>query len=147
MKASPKDFWINPLLQPIYQLRFDHRHIELVQRATLTTKEYGIQQTHGLFGSPEWWDNIRDGKLRLYTVRGVIKSAFMAGHNDWPMCEVLSDDGALSQWTREMNDAASDSLYRAGTKIEIDYVLQQSKPDSWTAGAEQKCVTEVRIEK
>jgi hypothetical protein len=40
-----------------------------------------------------------------------------------------------------MQEFSSDSLYRIGAKIEIDYVLQKSKPDApWSAGAEQKNV-------
>ena len=49
----------------IYLLRLDKEQIRRVQEATKTTKEWGIEPTHGLFGSPEWWDHIhfdyRDG--------------------------------------------------------------------------------------
>jgi hypothetical protein len=99
-------------MQVIYQLRLDQKSIDAVQKATLTTKEYGLQQTHGLFGSPAWWDNIESGRLQQHTVSGVITKVFMAGHNDWPMCEVLSDDGKLSKWTRETQDSLSESVYR-----------------------------------
>jgi hypothetical protein len=134
-------------MQIIYQLRRNQKFIDQVQRATLTTKEFGIQQTHGLFGSPEWWENIETGKLMTHFVRGVIQRVHMGSQNDWPMCEVLSDDGEISKWTREMQDFSSDSIYRIGAKIEIDYVLQKSKPDApWSAGAEQKNVLEIRIE-
>jgi trehalose utilization protein len=134
-------------MQIVYQLRRNQKFIDQVQKATLTTKEFGIQQTHGLFGSPEWWENIQTGKLKTHVVRGVIHRVYMGSQNDWPMCEVLSDDGEISKWTREMQDFSYDSLYRVGGKIEIDYVLQKSKPDApWSAGAEQKNVLEIRIE-
>jgi hypothetical protein len=131
----------------IYQLRHNQKFIDQVQKATLTTKKFGIQQTHGLFGSPEWWANIQTGKLKIHTVRGVIERAYMGSMNDWPMCEVLGDDGEISKWTREMQDFASDALYRTGARIEIDYVLQKSKADAkWNPGEEQKNVLEIRIE-
>jgi trehalose utilization protein len=134
-------------MQIVYQLRRNQKFIDQVQKATLTTKEFGIQQTHGLFGSLEWWENIQTGNLKTHFVRGVIHRVYMGSQNDWPMCEMLSDDGEISKWTREMQDFSSDSLYRIGAKIEIDYVLQKSKPDApSSAGAEQKNVLEIRIE-
>jgi hypothetical protein len=134
-------------MQIVYQLRRNQKFIDQVQKATLTSKEFGIQQTHGLFGSPEWWVNIQTGRLKMHTVRGVIERVYMGSMNDWPMCEVVSDDGEISKWTREMLDFASDPLYRTGARIEIDYVLQKSKADApWRPEEEQKNVLEIRIE-
>jgi hypothetical protein len=134
-------------MQIVYQLHRNQKFIDQVQKATLTTKEFGLQPTHGLFGSPEWWENIQTGKLKVHYVRGVIHRVYMGSQNDWPMCEVLSDDGKISSWTREMQDFSSDSLYRVGGKIEIDYVLQKSKADAiWQPSVEQKTVLVIRIE-
>jgi hypothetical protein len=133
-------------MQIVYQLQLNQKFIDQVQKATLTTKEFGLQPTHGLFGSPEWWENIKAGKLQMHTVRGVIEQVYMGSQNDWPMCEVLSDDGEKSRWTREVQDFSLDSLYRVGARIEIDYVFQKSKADAtWKPGAEQKNVLEIRI--
>ena len=44
-----------------YKLRDDPKHIAQVQKATLTTDDFGIEPTDGLFGSPEWWDRIANG--------------------------------------------------------------------------------------
>ena len=38
-------------MSPVYRLRDDQFRIDAVQKATLTTTEYGIEPTHGLFGS------------------------------------------------------------------------------------------------
>jgi hypothetical protein len=134
-------------MQIVYQLRHNQKFIDQVQKATLTTKEFGLQPTHGLFGSPDWWENIKTGKLQMHTIRGVIEQVYMGSQNDWPMCEVLSDDGETSKWTREMQDFTSDSLYRVGARIEIDYVFQKSKADApWKPSAEPKNVLEIRIE-
>ena len=65
-------------MQIVYQLRRNQKFIDQVQKATLTTKEFGIQQTHGLFGSPEWWKNIQTGELKTHVVRGVIHHIYMA---------------------------------------------------------------------
>ena len=41
-----------------YQLRKNKEFIRHVQRATMTTDEFGIEPTHGLFGSTEWWNEL-----------------------------------------------------------------------------------------
>ena len=97
-------------MQPVYRLKDDLAHLANVQKATLTTTEYGIEQTHGLFGSDEWWRHIVDGSLPTGTVRGTITRVFMSGHNDWPEFEMQDNSGQLSRWTRETNRPADDVL-------------------------------------
>jgi hypothetical protein len=36
-------------------------------------------------------------------------------------------------------------LYRVGSRIEIDYLWQRYRPESWAKGAEIKQVLEIRI--
>lgn len=129
----------------VYQLKNDTRHIEQVQRATRTTSEFGVEPTHGMFGSDEWWQAVESGSLALHTLKGTIKSAYMAGMNDWPEFCMISDSGEESRWTRETNTPESDALYAVGNRVEIDYVLQRHRPDSWSGGAEFKKVIEIRI--
>ena len=38
----------------LYRLRDDIEQIDRIQKATLTTEEFGIANTHGLLGSDEW---------------------------------------------------------------------------------------------
>jgi hypothetical protein len=130
----------------VYRLSEDKRQISLVQKATLTTEEFGIEPTHGLFGSTEWWSNIASGFLAVHRVRGVIERVFMGSMNDWPMCTVLEENGTRSNWTREMLDPSFDRFYRSGAQIEIDYVDQSSRLAGWSAGAIRKNVIEIRIE-
>jgi len=59
-------------MQIVYQLHRDDETIRSVQDATLTTEDRGLQSTHGLFGSKEWWDNIRFGTLPVHRLVGVI---------------------------------------------------------------------------
>src|SRR6266511_3899049 len=47
---------------PIYDLADDAETIRLVQRATLTTKEFGLEPEIALYGSDEWWRAIGDGR-------------------------------------------------------------------------------------
>ena len=56
----------------VYQLTQDNDFTQNVQRATKTTEEFGIEPTHGLFGSPEWWARIQSGELPIQTLRGTM---------------------------------------------------------------------------
>ena len=55
-----------------YRLTDNTKFIAQVQKATLTTDTFGIEQTHGLFGSEASWANIANGKLRIHTPRGTL---------------------------------------------------------------------------
>ena len=51
-----------PLLT-VYDLHDDHQRIRWMQEATMTTRDFGLEPTHGLFGSNGWWLNIENGNL------------------------------------------------------------------------------------
>lgn len=129
-----------------YSLKDDPKHIAQVQKATLTTDDFGIESTDGLFGSPEWWDRIANGGLPVHTLRGTIAERFMGSMGDWPEIRILSDTGEKSSWTREVNRREQDALYRVGRHIEIDYVLQKHRGKSSARKPEHKVVVEIRVE-
>ena len=129
-----------------YSLRDNPKHIAQVQKATLTTDNFGIEPTDGLFGSPEWWDRIAAGDLPVHTINGTIAERFMGSMGDWPEIRVLSDGGEKSSWTREVNRKEQDALYRVGRRIEIDYVLQRHRNKSSGRQKEHKVVLEIRIQ-
>ena len=88
----------------IYRLQSDRREICEVQESTQTTDRWGIEPTHGLFGSPEWWRHIRDGTLPVHHISGKISRVYMGSMNDWPEFAVLSDAGEESEWSRYANE-------------------------------------------
>jgi hypothetical protein len=132
-------------LQVVYRLQDDAEHIAAVQRATLETEDYGIEPTHGLFGSIEWWQNIETGRLALQTLKGTISRIYMASMNDWPEFEVRSDAGGLSQWTRVSNYPDLERAYVPGREVEIDYVVQRHRPKSSDGGSETQVVVAIRV--
>jgi hypothetical protein len=132
----------------VYRLREDGRSIALAQQVTLYSAE-GLKPTHGLLGSDQWWENIAVGILPMHTLLGTISRVYMTGHNDFPEFEVLSDAGELSSWVRESSSPELDDMYRVGRRVEIDYVIQQSRPSripDVPDDLERKIVLEVRIE-
>jgi len=130
----------------IYQLRNDTDHIKKVQKATLTTEQYGIQPTHGLFGSDEWWQKIASGELLMHRLRGTITRVYMGSMNDWPEFAMRADDGAETSWSRFADSSELSQLYAVGKRIELDYVVQRNRFKMVNpAGEETTCVIEVRI--
>ena len=132
-------------LRVVYRLQADTERVAAIQRATLTTEHSGIEPTHGLVGSDEWWRNIETGRLPLQTLRGTISRVYMASMNDWPEFEVRSESGELSKWTRESSTADLDQAYAPGRTVEIDYVVQRHRPKSFDGGSETQVVVAVRI--
>jgi hypothetical protein len=114
----------------IYLLRLDKEHIKRVQEATLTSEDFGIEPTHGLFGSPEWWDHIHEGTLPMHHLKGIITRVYST--IGWPEFAMRAEDGKESTWSRYANDPDFDSLYTVGRPIEIDYVVQRCR--SYVAG-------------
>ena len=130
-----------------YDLRKHAAKIEQIQNATLNSEDFGIQQTHGLFGSDEWWAKITSGELKTHRLRGTISKVYMGSMGgDWPMLEVTDNFGKKSRWTREVNQAEDGLLYVKGKKVEIDYVIQKFKEKSYLGGSETECVIQIRVE-
>ncbi len=132
----------------VYQLKADQRRIDQVQRATRTTENFGIEPTHGMFGSDDWWQNIASGRLALHTLKGKITKVYVSGmgpRGDWPEFKMVSETGEESSWTRMMHLVEQDQLYREGAPIEIDFVWQRHRPNSFDYGAQTQQVVEIRI--
>lgn len=135
--------------QQVYELKQDTGYVAAVQKATLTTDEFGIEPTNGLLGSSEWWREIERGNLPLQTLKGTITRVFMGSMGDWPEFEMQTDDGSLLEFTRYQNapDGSADHLYAVGRQIEVDFVWQQFRPKApdWGLPKEQRCVIAIRI--
>jgi len=134
----------------VYNLKKDTNHVADVQHATLTTKEFGIEPTHGLFGSTEWWRHIDNQSLPVHTLKGEIQRLYMASMNDWAMFEMRADDGSLHQFTQQVSRSACslDEPYLVGRKIEVDFVWQNARKDApdWGLPNETQVVIAIRIE-
>lgn len=134
---------IDEKLVEIYSLTRDSEQICKVQRATLNTTDYGLVPEHGLFGSEEWWDAIRTGKLPTIRIEGVIARTHMGSMNDWPVFDVDSG-GRKSSWTRQ---GIPFEAYVVGKRVRLDYVIQKAKKDLARLGTvDQEVVLRIAIE-
>jgi len=108
----------------VYDLAEDAETIALVQRATLTTKDFGLVAEVALFGSDDWWAATKDGRIPRHDMEGTISCLFLSGHGDWPEFE-LDCDGNKTRWTRVGNQ----SLYAEGKQARVEYVMQKLRKD------------------
>ena len=53
----------------IYDLSQDHRRVKRIQKATLETEDMGLLPEIALFGSNEWWNAIKDGRIPKLELR------------------------------------------------------------------------------
>ena len=131
----------------VYSLAKDTEHIRKVQRATMNTTDYGLVPEHGLFGSDEWWEAIRVGRVATIRTEGVITRVYMGSMNDWPSFE-LDSSGHKATWTRKVHRREDDCFYVVGKRACIEYVLQHAKKDLGNLGTtEQEVVLRIAIER
>jgi len=134
-------------VETVYELARNTAYIAAVQKATLTTKEFGLEPTHGLFGSEEWWRNIGLGVLRTHHLSGTITQMYMGSMGDWPMFVMVTNAGEEHRWTREVNAREQASLYMVGLRVEVDYVVQRfRRPIHGYDRMECKTVLAIRLE-
>ena len=114
----------------IYRLQADKDYITEVQRATEKSDKFGIEPTHGVFASSEWWQHVREGTLPVHHVKGTISSVRMGSMNDWPEFTLRTARGEEFIWSRYANCPEFASLYTVGRPIEVDYVVQRHRATS-----------------
>lgn len=136
-------------LVEIYNLADEREHIRKVQRATLNTTDYGlvVVPEHGLFGSEQWWEAIRTGKLPTVRIEGVTTRVYMGSMNDWPEFEIESG-GSKTTWTRHVHRGEDDRFYVVGKRVCLEYVIQHAKKDLGNLGTtEDKVVLRIAVER
>jgi hypothetical protein len=130
----------------IYLLQLDKDQIRRVQEATKTTKEWGIEPTHGVYGYEEWWDNIRNGTLPVHRVKGTITRGYNEGpYRDQPVFDMRTKDGKEYTWEQHANDSDYADLYTVGRYVEVDYVIQRMKRYVAGLNPQHEIVIEVRV--
>ncbi len=130
----------------IYRLQSDRDYIVDVQRATQTTEKFGIEPTHGIFGSSEWWQHIRDGTLPVHHLKGTISSIHMGSMNDWPEFTLRAENNEEFTWSRYANCPEFAKLYIVGRPIEVDYVIQRHRATSLGPGSQLRIPIEIRVD-
>ncbi|MFV5373174.1 hypothetical protein [Acinetobacter pittii] len=145
------------LLEQGYKLVFDLRlsssilmdenYIKNIQQTTLDKgTTMGLKGDNGLYATAEWWENIKNGNIETYCVKGVIvgineENPFVEG-NTMITIKVNGTNKEIFQdivFTSEREKIISEELYKAGNEIVSIYILDKLKEeDTWNWVVEEK---------
>jgi hypothetical protein len=102
----------------VYDLREHKKEIICIQDK-IKQGLSGYREKWGLFGTPEWFENIENDNL-IETIDGVISDVYMGGHNDFPMFSIF--DGKS---TYQFEIKGAEKFYLKGKKIHFEGVRNE----------------------
>jgi len=128
------------------RLRDDPMQIQLAQALTLNPSKprMGLRGVHGLFGSPEWWTSIREGRMPLLYRSGVVLRAYVAGQDESTSNNTIDlklDDESVHMTGIYVNNKNDSVLFRPGCQAAIVYALDELKQQPAADG----CVNYAKI--
>jgi hypothetical protein len=114
------------------RLKEDPERVRLAQALTLNSAmpRMGLRGAHGLFGSSQWWDNIRQGRMPLLKHTGVIQRAYIAGQEVSELNNTIDlrlGDGTVHMTGIFVNKKNDAKLFRVGCSVAVIYALDELK--------------------
>lgn len=113
-------------MRTVYCLRSDPS-LASMQAASQGDGPHGLKQTHGLVGSPEWWEKVDKGSLPICTTSGIVFHFWPGHHGDWPEIELRESSGASSYWDCLIPAQEAVQHFVPEAQVEIDHVEQELK--------------------
>lgn len=108
----------------------DPQRVASTQALTLDTSRphMGLAGKHGLYGSDEWWQNLRGGKLPLITYEGIIETIQFSGmHNESKSFTLNLNEGGAYNHTCIANQKSDLKLYVSGCKVKVITFTERMK--------------------
>ena len=91
----------------------------------------GLKGNHGLFGSEEWVNNIKNGVISKFRRSGIIVDIRTANLDDpEDICNTAKlcvDDGSEFYLSFYFNNSDQEMMYKIGKKITMEYILDERK--------------------
>ena len=121
--------------QLVNELKNDPSIVPEAQAMTLDTSRpnIGCKATYGLYGSEEWWENIKSGRMPGQYECGVITELFHAGQDgdedDINSFMFLTEDGTERMESIYCDDESDYALFRVGCTVKMFSVLQPLKSE------------------
>ncbi|MDC4669053.1 hypothetical protein OHV77_06390 [Acinetobacter baumannii] len=125
----------------------DENYIKNIQQTTLDKgTTMGLKGDNGLYATVEWWENIKNGNIETYCVKGVIvgineENPFIDA-NKMITIKVNETNKEIFQdivFTNEREKIISEELYKVGNQIVSIYILDKLKEeDTWNWLVEEK---------
>lgn len=127
-----------PGLKVVYtlfdELRDDPEQVLAVQSLSLDSNKpfMGLAPVHGLFGSAEWWDSIRSGKITTVHTTGTIEKMVFSGQDSrWGdstnAFTFRQDDGITSLESIYAQNKQDRKLFCVGARVSCWYALLELK--------------------
>ncbi|MBB5020622.1 hypothetical protein HNQ59_003947 [Chitinivorax tropicus] len=107
--------------------------VAMTQALTLNVAKphMGLLGSEGLYGSKEWWQSIKDGRIEVRTFKGTIQRLYVAGQDadedEGKDFEYLCEDGRVRTESCVANYNADLELYREGAVVTLVYALDKLK--------------------
>jgi hypothetical protein len=95
---------------------------------TLTQAFAQVGGVYGLFGSDEWWGNVRNGSVPRRHVSGTIESMIRLGTDPVPQpngFELVAEDGTTHELSIVVTSRKDAALFRVGSRVDVLYVLNE----------------------
>lgn len=115
-------------------LKEDTEQVRLAQALTLDTSRprMGLSGNHGLFGSEEWWESIKNGRIKTATHSGIIEKTYFAGQdarwgNQINSFSLRLLDGSLIEQSIYVMKKTDQSLFVPGATVIMISALDELK--------------------
>jgi len=110
----------------VYDLTNESQFIESVQYATLNKPNFGLKIKDSLlFGTAEWFEAIKKGKIQSFEIDGIIQKIGFSGQNNERVEYIVKDDRTGEEITQ--NVKGKRKLYQIGKRVRMKYVIQELK--------------------
>lgn len=132
LDSSNEDIKMKLVYELSEELESNLERMSLAQALTLDASRpsMGLKGSLGLFGSSEWWNNIKNGVMPLLLITGTVRRAYVSGQDSSDrnnMIDLVLDDGsacAVGIYVNNLNDV---NLFEVGCKVKVIYALDELK--------------------
>ena len=122
----------------------DPKRVADTQALTQDTSKplMGLAGKYGLFGSAEWWGNLKSGVIPIVVYEGIIESLQFEGmHNEGRSFTLRLGDGGTYTYSCMANKKQDLKAYRVGQNVRVTMLSERKKNDEtlemvWTVEIE-----------
>lgn len=128
----------NVTLRLIYTLEEALNHdVELIKKTQALTLDdskpmMGLRGAYGLYGSVEWWNNIKNGVMPLLYMNGRISDIYASGQDTGTVpdtCDLITESGEVHSLSFYANDSVNEKMYKIGKMVNLVYALDPLKKE------------------
>lgn len=132
LDLSNEDIKMKLVYELSEELKNNSERISLTQALTLdiSRPSMGLKGSVGLFGSSEWWNNIKNGVMPLVLITGTVRRAYVSGQDSSErnnMIDLILADGSACAVGIYVNNLNDTNLFEVGCKVKVIYALDELK--------------------